>query len=492
MSATFTYGSFGDLITTVQLVWRLSQALSDSYGSAQEFQDLVVELNLFYGSLHELMKFWQTRAQGPELESLIRLVKPAVATCRNAIESFLQKAFKKYGKSLLRPKGSRKSILDMIKRIQWSIFEKEKVTQMRDLLRRNKDVVDMVQSLAQGLSSLADAEAQASARVEEQFGDVLKILKDQATTTARIDENVIAVLSEFIPAALDPYAQSNAFIEDALGYTFPIPLGINPSWETVRSMIRDQFRGRNGMELVMREKYLIQDLNTGEDLRSDMEFYEIVRTGQTLTMAMILSGGRHLGMDSSCPKCGQVQSVKSLGMDTTCNDSKCSFIYRRVLDVSDATEDHLEERLAGSKNTKAHDRDLDASNERFDTNHLHEIIAAQHSAEGPEIFKRVRFITRWEDLDESRESLYESYNKKTSIPVVLVFSESPVIRRHASRWLRGLEVFKDFRIRLIVMDPLAVFSRERWEEIWATGNTSSHSSRVHQRARELEASFGHG
>ncbi|KAK9782678.1 hypothetical protein SCAR479_01021 [Seiridium cardinale] len=387
MSATFTYGSFGDLITTVQLVWRLSQALSDSYGSAQEFQDLVVELNLFYGSLHE----------GPELESLIRLVKPAVAACRNAIEPFLQKAFKKYGKSLMRPKGSRKSILDMIKRIQWSIFEKDKVTQMRDSLRRNKDVIDMVQSLAQGwvplldslqvmsvankrrqsitqeqdsnivavrLASLADAEAQASARVEEQFGDVLKILKEQATTTARIDENVIAVLSEFIPAALDPYARSYAFIEDALGHTFPIHLGTNPSWETVRSMIRDQFRGRAGMELVMREKYLIQDLNTGEDLRSDMEFYETVRAGQTLTMAMIFSGGRHGGVDSICPKCDQVQAVKTLDRDTICNNSRCSFVYRRVLEVSDATEDHLEEWLAGSKNTKAHDRDLDASNER--------------------------------------------------------------------------------------------------------------------------------
>ncbi|KAM0808913.1 hypothetical protein AB5N19_09256 [Seiridium cardinale] len=394
MSATFTYGSFGDLITTVQLVWRLSQALSDSYGSAQEFQDLVVELNLFYGSLHE----------GPELESLIRLVKPAVAACRNAIEPFLQKAFKKYGKSLMRPKGSRKSILDMIKRIQWSIFEKDKgwvplldslqvmvadrvsisrVDYICSLANKRRQSITQEQDsniVAVRLASLADAEAQASARVEEQFGDVLKILKEQATTTARIDENVIAVLSELrltntyiqsnlilrpsIPATLDPYARSYAFIEDALGHTFPIHLGTNPSWETVRSMIRDQFRGRAGMELVMREKYLIQDLNTGEDLRSDMEFYETVRAGQTLTMAIIFSGGRHGGVDSICPKCDQVQAVKTLDRDTICNNSRCSFVYRRVLDVSDATEDHLEEWLAGSKNTKAHDRDLDASNER--------------------------------------------------------------------------------------------------------------------------------
>ena len=45
---SLTYGSFGDIITTVQLASRLLQALSDSRGSAREFRDLVVELRVFH------------------------------------------------------------------------------------------------------------------------------------------------------------------------------------------------------------------------------------------------------------------------------------------------------------------------------------------------------------------------------------------------------------------------------------------------------------
>jgi hypothetical protein len=44
---SLTYGSFGDVITTIQLVHRASQALSASRGSAREFQDLIVELKTF-------------------------------------------------------------------------------------------------------------------------------------------------------------------------------------------------------------------------------------------------------------------------------------------------------------------------------------------------------------------------------------------------------------------------------------------------------------
>jgi hypothetical protein len=51
---SFTYGSFGDIITTVQLAARLLEALNDTQGSAHEFQDLVVELRLFHRALDQV------------------------------------------------------------------------------------------------------------------------------------------------------------------------------------------------------------------------------------------------------------------------------------------------------------------------------------------------------------------------------------------------------------------------------------------------------
>lgn len=48
---SITYGSFGDIITTIQLVHKALQALNASRGSAREFQDVVLELRTFHKAL---------------------------------------------------------------------------------------------------------------------------------------------------------------------------------------------------------------------------------------------------------------------------------------------------------------------------------------------------------------------------------------------------------------------------------------------------------
>lgn len=54
MSLSLTSGSFGDAITTIQLVYRLTKALSASSGSARELQDLVAELRLYQNVLQQV------------------------------------------------------------------------------------------------------------------------------------------------------------------------------------------------------------------------------------------------------------------------------------------------------------------------------------------------------------------------------------------------------------------------------------------------------
>ena len=43
-----TFGSVGDIITTVQIAAKLLEILSASRGSAREFQELVVELRAYH------------------------------------------------------------------------------------------------------------------------------------------------------------------------------------------------------------------------------------------------------------------------------------------------------------------------------------------------------------------------------------------------------------------------------------------------------------
>lgn len=42
-----TFGSVGDIITVGQIAWSLAKSLSDSRGSAKEYQGLIKELETF-------------------------------------------------------------------------------------------------------------------------------------------------------------------------------------------------------------------------------------------------------------------------------------------------------------------------------------------------------------------------------------------------------------------------------------------------------------
>ena len=47
MSVSLTFGSFGDIITMIQITQKLCQALSESNGSSKEFQELQQDFNGF-------------------------------------------------------------------------------------------------------------------------------------------------------------------------------------------------------------------------------------------------------------------------------------------------------------------------------------------------------------------------------------------------------------------------------------------------------------
>ncbi|ETS84733.1 hypothetical protein PFICI_02758 [Pestalotiopsis fici W106-1] len=516
MSASFTFGSFGDIITTVQLVWRLSQAISDSHGSAQEFRELVDELNLFHKTLDELLNFWQSRSRSAELDRLADSLKPAVDECREAIESFFKRQFRQYASSFSPQKKSRKSIGDIFKRIRWSVLEKEKVTQLRNKLRRNKELIDWIHAIASGigqeqdrdlvaarLESLANAEAQAANQLDKQFVKVLGYLETHTTVATKTEKNVVAVLSELrtansrissvqaeiaslsrVPDAIDPYRYNRVLIEDALGSTIPVPLDINPSWQTIESMVRDQFRNRPGQALVMKKKYVLHDLATGTDLNLKADFHHLVRPGQTLAMAMTF------GAD-----------VDSTGSA----NPRCSFIFRKVLDFSDMDDDAIDKWLAQPE----HDQNSKAFlNDEYNGNdNLSLLLAERENMEGPDIFKRVRYISRWEDLEDSRGSLsatmngirfwgigdngwaieavwniralavaeanwqvherelapifgentcwyrvqFAGYTRKTSVPVLTVITGSQDTCQRIVKALRTLDFIRDGRIQLAVL-----------------------------------------
>jgi hypothetical protein len=55
MSFGISFGSIGDLIAVGQFAWSLAQALSNSRGSAREYQGLVKELQTFDQALLQVV-----------------------------------------------------------------------------------------------------------------------------------------------------------------------------------------------------------------------------------------------------------------------------------------------------------------------------------------------------------------------------------------------------------------------------------------------------
>ncbi|KAK7985802.1 hypothetical protein PG988_003424, partial [Apiospora saccharicola] len=478
MSASFSFGSFGDIITTAQLVWRLARALSDSRGSAPEFQELVKELNLFYGALSQLTKFWQSKAQTAELQRLAAEIQHVADDCRRMIESFLEKGLKRYGKSFLKPRDSPKTIGDWLKRARWASLEKDDVTKMRDQLRRNKDILDLIQSVARGyvylrtqkekentrtritrrLAELEKAGKLASARLEKNLVDLVGALRDQEAIMIRMNDNFAAMRSEShstsrqlsniehttallpsIHAGISMYAENHAFIEDALGYKPQCLLisnrNANLHPQTVHSMIKDMFKNRPGMAMILQRDYVLQDPSTRTDLQLTVDFHGAVRPGQNLVMSMVFRGSardsltRATSSETVCPKCGLSEICHDpAGSDKICDNPECGFSYREITDLSEASDDKLKEWLCGNNNVQQHISETFPDTDLSDAETLRQFFPERQATDSPEIFKRVRFLSRWEDRPESRGD-YAGHVQGIHL---WVFSESG--------WIRDIEM----------------------------------------------------
>ena len=164
---SITYGSVGDIIATVQIAGQLLKALSSSKGSAQEFQDLLIQLRTFHRCLDQvraintalvskcwcsfkLLSFWQTRKQCPELEILSDLLLPIIRDSQGELSAFLDTIIKKYGKSLSHTERSRRNLRDIGKMIQWHLFEGDTIKRLKDKLCTSNITITLVQMNAQG------------------------------------------------------------------------------------------------------------------------------------------------------------------------------------------------------------------------------------------------------------------------------------------------------------------------------------------------------
>jgi hypothetical protein len=310
------------------------------------------------------MLFWGSRKDCDELQQLANIAKPAIHDCKDTIEVFLERAVRKYGRSLLRRAEARKSFWDIIKAIQWNMYEADEVEDLRGQLSRSSGILQLVQSQAyeiaresdqtavsERISALVAAETQAEAKLDAQFQKLLDEVETGTQAMSRVEGVSNAIMSTVSTIGSNVLAIRNAvfsieqailmlpmtisrlslfkgnvtYIEDALGWTLPILLDANPSWETVHSILYDQFvrHGSRGLNLVKSRRYAIQDGVTGKDADTSVPFYQVARPGKNYAMSMLFrDAGDEVAdaiegtlRDSICPTCGYINKATDAESD---------------------------------------------------------------------------------------------------------------------------------------------------------------------------------
>ena len=126
--------SIGDIIAIVTLAVQIGEALNDSRGASNDYQELIDELDAFRNALSFVDEDLDTTSLP---ENLLRLTKIESDKCRKMMEKFLNSI---EGYKVLREKG-RSSIW---RKIIWSLFKSKEVAAFRGKISRHQQHLSLL------------------------------------------------------------------------------------------------------------------------------------------------------------------------------------------------------------------------------------------------------------------------------------------------------------------------------------------------------------
>lgn len=117
--------SVGDCLTAILLIKEIVVSLSDTHGSAAEFQELIKEL----GNLHKTLDVIKNLPESESRQASIKAIKNTASDCQAVLDEYGKK-FAKYHRSLGAGESDGK-IKDTVKKIRWTLSMKQDVQVFR-------------------------------------------------------------------------------------------------------------------------------------------------------------------------------------------------------------------------------------------------------------------------------------------------------------------------------------------------------------------------
>ncbi|KAF2138449.1 uncharacterized protein K452DRAFT_276837 [Aplosporella prunicola CBS 121167] len=329
--------STGDIIAVGKLVADVVKSLQDSGGAKSDYQELLRELECLEQALLHLDRLQATSGTSTrDLDS----IKHAALSCRYPLEAFLAK-MRKYNDTLgLRPKKGA-LIRTNAAKLRWSLGKKEEVAKLQAYLSVHLGTINVllseyelealgalsqktegfhmhVRATLDGVRKVVDITAgniNAQSRLvgannsmlttlyqlvcgelSTSFKSLLNMVSTVCLTTQQIYSVVLEIKSSLSgPDTRWTFFQDPYQVEDALGFTFPIPSEYD--FHLINVIIKARFRNGPGSEYVRLGMYeLLQTRDTSQAI-SEGTF---LRPGTKIKMAIIIEMPYFGWMTATC------------------------------------------------------------------------------------------------------------------------------------------------------------------------------------------------
>ncbi|EPQ50146.1 hypothetical protein GLOTRDRAFT_97202 [Gloeophyllum trabeum ATCC 11539] len=145
MSISISFGSFGDIVSLIQLAASVISRLASSAGNSERYSELLLELHTLSGALASLQnKLHTPRAPSCMPSELRRDIEARIAACRASLEKMERNIV--WQQQRLRgryPKDWR----DLWLRAGWRLFAEKELQRYREDARSHRDSVKFALSM---------------------------------------------------------------------------------------------------------------------------------------------------------------------------------------------------------------------------------------------------------------------------------------------------------------------------------------------------------
>lgn len=186
--ASFTFGSFGDIITLTQIAYKVYDAIDSNGDLAKRLKVSKSDRETFLKACASVER--AVKVGGPMSEDDAAAVKHVVTECNQFLAEF-----EKYLDKFTDPR----QVVRFMRRVQSALFNKDESSHFQDRLRHHSMMLGLVLGPIQAKYTSLDLKAH-------------------------------------ITSSLDPWDQKPMQLQDALGRRYPVPLEVCSSFEVSRQL----------------------------------------------------------------------------------------------------------------------------------------------------------------------------------------------------------------------------------------------------------------